>query len=144
MAGMTIDELAETMRDIDFGMLSTRTEGGALASRPMSNNRQVDFDGDSYFFSYDHARTIADIGRDPQVGLTFSGKPGLLGRPPVFVAIEGRADLIRDCAQFEAHWTGDLDRWFPQGTETPGMVLIKVHANRIHYWDGEEQGEVPV
>ena len=26
--------------------------------------------------------------------------------------------------------------------DTPGLVLIKVHAIRIHYWDGEDEGEV--
>jgi len=50
--------------------------------------------------------------------------------------------VIRDQAQFEAHWTKSLDRWFPQDTDTPGMILIKVHAERVRYWDGEEQGEL--
>ena len=39
-------------------------------------------------------------------------------------------------------WTRDLDRWFEQGVDTPGLVLIKVHAKSLHYWDGEEEGEV--
>lgn len=30
------------------------------------------------------------------------------------------------------------------GTDTPGLVLIKVHASRLHYWDGEEEGHVDV
>ena len=43
MATTSLSDLAEKMRDIDFAVLSTRTEGGALAGRPMSNNREVDF-----------------------------------------------------------------------------------------------------
>ena len=35
-----------------------------------------------------------------------------------------------------------MERWFPQGIETPGLVLLKVHASRLHYWDGEDEGEV--
>ena len=130
------------MRDIDFAMLSTRTEGGAIAARPMSNNRQVEFDGDSYYFALDDTRTVHDIARDPQVGLSFLGKAGLLGQRPVFVAVEGTGELSRDKAAFAEQWTTDLDRWFEQGVDTPGLVLIKVAAQRLHYWDGEDEGEL--
>ena len=138
----TLADLSEKMRDIDFAMLSTRTEGGAIAARPMSNNRQVDYDGASYYFAMDDTRTVHDIGRDPQVGLSFLGKSGVLGMRPFFVAVEGRGALIRDKAQFEEHWNPDLDRWFDQGVDTPGLVLIKVAATRVHYWDGEDEGEL--
>jgi hypothetical protein len=30
------------------------------------------------------------------------------------------------------------------GVETAGLVLIKVHASRIHYWDGENEGKFAV
>ena len=56
--------------------------------------------------------------------------------------MEGRAELIRDKAAFAAHWTKDLDRWFEQGVDTPGLVLIEVQATRVHYWDGEDEGEI--
>lgn len=137
-----ISEIAEAMRDIDFTLLSTRTEGGAISARPMSNNRDVDFDGDSWFFADDSARSVQDIAQDPQVGLTLQAKGGLLGKPGMFIAIEGRAALIRDKAVFEEHWNPDLDRWFADGVDTPGLVLIKVVAERLHYWDGEDEGEV--
>lgn len=138
----TLADLAEKMRDIDFTLLSTRAEDGSIGARPMSNNRDVDYDGDSWFFTCDDSRMVADIARDPQVGLTLQGKAGMLGLRPFFVAIEGRAELIRDKAAFADHWTKGLDSWFKQGIDTPGLVLIKVHAERIHYWNGEEEGEV--
>ena len=77
-----------------------------------------------------------------RVGLAFSVEPGLLAGGGLFVAVEGRAEVIRDKAQFEAHWVPDLEAWFEQGVDTPGLVLIKVHAKRIKYWEGEEEGEV--
>ena len=138
----TLAEVAEMMRDIDFAMLSTHTEGGAIASRPMSNNRDVDYDGDNWFFACEDTRLAEDIKADPKVSLGFQGKAGMLGMKPVFVSIEGIAELIRDKAAFEAHWTKDLDRWFEQGVDTPGLVLIKVRGTRAHYWDGEDQGEI--
>ncbi|CAL1690398.1 hypothetical protein MMB232_00521 [Brevundimonas subvibrioides] len=139
---LILKELSKKMRAIDFTMLTTRTEGGALASRPMSNNGEVDYDGDSWFFTSDDTRMVADIAADPIVGLTLAGDKGLLGKPGIFIAIEARAELIRDKAQFAVHWTKGLDRWFPQGIDTPGLVLIKAHASRIAYWDGEDQGDL--
>jgi general stress protein 26 len=140
----TLVEISEKMRDIDFTMLSTRAADGAIGSRPMSNNRDVDYDGDSFYFTSDDTLMAQDISRDPQVGLSFQGKAGMLGMRPFFVAIEGQAELIRDKSQFEAHWNTDLERWFKDGVDTPGLVLIKVHASRIHYWDGEDEGEIQV
>jgi len=138
----TLAEISEKMRDIDFCMLTTHAADGAIASRPMSNNREVDYDGDSWFFTCEDAHMVGEIERDPQVALTFQGRSGLLGVRPFFVAVEGRAELIRDKAQFDAHWTSGLERWFTEGVDTPGLVLIRVRASNVHYWDGEDEGTV--
>ena len=142
MTAKTLAEIAEKMRDLDFCMLSTRTESGAIASRPMSNNREVDYDGDSWFFACDDARMIEEIAAEPRVGLAFQGKAGMLGMRPFFLAIEGRAELIRDKGRFAEHWTSGLDRWFKQGIDTPGLALIRVHGERAHYWDASDEGEL--
>jgi general stress protein 26 len=56
--------------------------------------------------------------------------------------VEGRAELIRDKAAFQHHWTSDLDEWFDNGVDTPNLVLIKLRAKRIKFWDGREEGEI--
>lgn len=142
MAHRSLSDLAEKMRDIDFAMLSTKDAAGRIRARPMSNNREVDFDGDSFFFTYAGAETVRDIAADPHVGLGYQARSGLLGQRPFFAAIEGRATLIRDRPRFAAHWHKELDRWFPDGIETPEMVLIQVHADHAHYWDEADEGEV--
>jgi general stress protein 26 len=142
MAEMTLADLSAKMRKIDFTMLFTKAENGALAGRPMSNNGDVEYDGDSWFFTYEQTNTVSDIQRDPQVGLSLQGAAGILGKPPLFVSVEGKATLVRDKAQFEKHWVADLERWFPQGVDTPGLVLIQVHARRIHWWNGNDEGEI--
>jgi general stress protein 26 len=108
----------------------------------MSNNGDVDYDGNSYFFTWDASRVVADIEGDDRVSLAFSVEPGLLAGNGLFVAVEGKAVVIRDKAEFKAHWKPDLDVWFQQGVDTPGLVLLKVHARRIKYWEGQEDGEV--
>ncbi|MFZ2996870.1 pyridoxamine 5'-phosphate oxidase family protein [Sphingobium sp.] len=142
MAEQTIATLAEKMKQIDFTMLSTHAQGGHIAARPMSNNRDVTYEGDSYYFTTDDTLMVGDIARDPRVGLSFQGKSGLLGQRPLFIAIEGHAELIRDRAAFEAHWNADLDHWFADGADTSALVMIKVEAQRAHYWDGEDEGEL--
>src|SRR4028118_386953 len=144
MADLSLEDISEKMRDIDFAVLSTRTEDGALAARPMSNNREVEFDGDSYFFTLDSTNTVTDIERDPQVGLGYQSKSGALGMKPFFITLEGRAELIKEKARFAEHWTKDLDRWFEQGVDTPGLTLIRVEAERLHYWDGYDEAEIPL
>ena len=141
---LTLPGLAHKMKKIDFCMMQTKSEFGAIAGRPMSNNGDVDYDGDSFFFSYTDTRKVRELTADPTVSLTFTAPPSLLGKPGIFVVVEGRASLIADKAVFEAHWTSDLDRWFPDGIDTPGIVLIKVHADRIEYWDGEDSGTLQV
>lgn len=79
-----------------------------------------------------------------QVGLTFAGDKSLLGKPGIFIGIEGKASLTKDRVALEQHWVDDMERWFPQGLETPGIVLLNVHASRVHYWDGEDEEEVKV
>jgi len=142
MTQKTLADLAAKMRGLDIAMLSTKTAGGEIASRPMSNNGDVDYDGDSYFFTWGASRVVADIAGDDRVGLAFSVEPGLLAGAGLFVAVAGRAEVIRDKAQFERHWVPDLKAWFAQGVDTPDLVLIKVHAKRIKYWEGEDEGEV--
>jgi len=134
----SLSDIAEKMRDIDITMLSTHTDGGAIAARPMSNNRDVEYDGDSFYFTCGDTRLVQDIERDPKVGLSFQGKKGFA------VSVEGRAELIREKASFQDHWQDNLDDWFEDGVDTEGLVMIKVHADRVHYWDGEDNGEVRV
>jgi general stress protein 26 len=144
MSEMTLKDLTKKMADIDFAMLITKTGGGEISARPMSNNGEVDFDADSYYFTWEDARMTEDIERDPAVGLTFTGNKGMFGKPPLFVSVEGHAELVRDKAAFADHWTKDLDHWFKDGVDTPGVTMIKVRAARVHYWDGEDQGELVV
>lgn len=142
MSETLLADIARKLKKIDFCMMSTHGGSGAITNRPMSNNGDVEYDGDSWFFSYTDTNKVADIGRDAKVTLSFTEPPSLLGKPGMFISIEGEASLVRDKAQFEEHWVPDLDRWFTQGADTPGLVLIRVQGKRVQYWDGEENGTI--
>lgn len=141
MSKKSLADIAKEMAGIDIAILSTHSENGEIANRPMSNNGDVAYDGTSYYFSYEQASAVSDIQRDPKVALGFSSESGLFSEG-IYVAVEGVAELIRDKAAFQQHWTGDLDKWFDDGVDTPGIVLIKVKARRLTFWKGREEDEV--
>lgn len=141
MSDLTLHDLSKKMAKLDFAMLNTSSSNG-LTSRPMSNNGDVEYDGDSYFFAYQSSRKITEIRADSNVSLTYTGAVGMLGGSPLFITVEGAASLIDDKAQFEDHWTKDLDRYFPDGIDTPDIIMIKVKAATIRYWDGEDEGKI--
>jgi general stress protein 26 len=143
MKHKTIEEVSKRMAGIDIAILSTHTDSGQIANRPMSNNGDVQYDGTSYYFTFEQARTVADIQANPKVALGFAGSGGIFS-DAIYVAVEGNAELIRDKSVLRQHWTGELDHWFEKGVDTPNIVLIKVTATRITYWDGEDEGDVEV
>ena len=136
MAEKTLQDMAAKMAKLDIALLTTHTSRGQLSSRPMSNNGDVAYDGDSYYFTYEGSRTVRDISENAHVSLGFSGPDWL------YVTVVGLATLIRQKATMVKHWHPSLGRWFAQGIDTPGLVLVRVTAKRIKYWQGEDQGEV--
>lgn len=140
MSELSLSDLSKKMAKMDFTMMATRSSAGSMTARPMSNNGDVEYDGDSYFFADGHSRKVSDLQSDPHVTLSYTGAVGMLGGSPTFIAIEGSASLIEDKAAFADHWTKELDRWFPEGIDTPGLVMIRVSAEAIRYWDGSDEG----
>ena len=133
---ITLKEVSEKMRKLDICMLTTKTQGGLVTSRPMSNNGEVEYDGNSWFFTFEQSRTVKDIGENPEVNLNFNGPKDL------YISLTGKAKLVKDKAQLKEHWLDELKQWFPDGIETPGIRLIHVKADRIKFWQKEEEGEV--
>jgi len=136
MADKTLKDVSEVMKDIDLCMLTTTTTDGALASRPMSNNGEVEYDGNSYFFTWEGSRMVSDIELDSKVNLTFQGKKD------IWISVSGKAEVSREREDMEEHWVEELNQWFEEGLDTPGIAMITVKAKRIKYWQGEEDGEV--
>ena len=136
MSGMDIKALAKVMRAQDIAMLSTR-HGDDTATRPMSNNRDVEFDGDTYFFTTRDTTTVADIEAHPRVGVSYQDTDS-----DTFISLQGEAALHTDRDTLAKHWKPELARWFEDGLDTKGLTLIAVRAERAHYWREREEGEI--
>lgn len=136
MSTLSLKALAKEMRQLDICMMTTNTKRGSLNSRPMSNNRDVTYKGDSYFFTYEKTGKIKDLEANPAVCLNFEGKKDL------YISVAGKAALIRNKAKFKEHWQESLNQWFPEGPETKGIVLIRVKGTMLKYWQREKEGSI--
>src|ERR1700710_308478 len=134
MSKLGLKDISDAMKTVDICMLTTNS--GALESRPMSNNRDVDYDGDSYFFTEEKAELVGDIQARPEVNLAYTHNP-LLGKA-LYISVSGKADVVRDRGEMAKHWVPDLDAWFKDGVDTPGLAMIHVKADRVKYWQGED------
>lgn len=133
----SIKKVAEMMRDLDFCMLTTQSSDGQLTARPMSNNGEVEFDGDVWFFSGANTRKVSEVEAEPTVHLSYADIEHYR-----FVSMSGSAEIVRDVAKKNALWMEELERWFDDGPESEEIVLIKVTPTVVAYWNGEDQGEV--
>ena len=133
----SLTKVADMMRDLDFCMLTTHADDGQLRSRPMSNNGEVEFDGDVWFFSGADTRKVADIEMEARVELNYADTQTFR-----FVSMSGTATIVRDVDKKRELWIDDLARWFKDGPESEDVVLIKVTPTVVAYWQGEDQGEI--
>jgi general stress protein 26 len=136
MKESNLNDISSKMRKLDICMMSTQTLRGNIASRPMSNNGDVEYDGNSYFFSFNESRAVKALEENAHVNLSFNGKNGL------YISLSGKAKLVTDRAKLEKHWQDQLNQWFSEGINTKGIVMIHVKASHIKYWQGDEDGEV--
>ena len=135
MKKASIKTLAEKMKNLDFCMMITQDGRGSLHSRPMSNNRKVEYDGNSWFFTNEDTHKVRQIEADPKVSLIYQTDDML------FIECYGHASIIRQKSILQEKWIDELSRWFPEGVETPGLCMVKVTATRVQFWHKEEEGE---
>lgn len=135
----TIKKIAKLMRDVDFCMLTTHTRGGGLRARPMSNNGEVEFDGDVWFFSAADSRKVKEIRTTPRVHLSYVDLDQWR-----FVSMAGRARIVRDVAKKQELWQEALQQWFNEGPESDDIVLIKVTPTVVSYWTKNDEGELRI
>ena len=136
MAKKTLKFISSKMKDLDICMMSTTGARGTVNTRPMSNNKDVKYNGESFFFSDLKTRKVKDIERNASVTLSFMGKKGLN------IIVTGKARIIKSKEMMEEHWVPSLKNWFKKGLESKGLVMLAVKAEKIHYWVSYNEGEI--
>lgn len=134
-ASADLKAVAELLKKLDICMLVSRAADGELHGRPMSNNGEVEYDGDSWFFAFGDSRKVRELEADPRTQLAFIDTPN-----GTWINVEGEAEIVRDDVERKKKlWLKDLERWFSDGPEDPNVVLIKVRAGHIDAWAGEDE-----
>ncbi len=132
-----VKKLADIMEKIDICMMTTVADNGQLHSRPMSNNQNVDWNGDSWFFAFEDSTQAQEAKANPNVNLAYA-----LTDDIVFVSIVGKGEIVRDDAKKKELWNNDLKRWFPKGADDDSVVLIKVKGEHAYYWGKDGDAEL--
>ncbi|MGI5519459.1 pyridoxamine 5'-phosphate oxidase family protein [Micromonospora sp. CA-259024] len=128
-AGEARARVTELARAARICMLTTIALDGRQVSRPMGL-QEAEFDGDLWFFADAGSAKIRQIRVNPEVNVAFSDQ-----RHHAWVSISGTATEGFDRARAERLWSPLLTAWFPDGPDTRGLTLIKVHASSAEYWD---------
>lgn len=92
--------------------------------------QDVDHDGSVWFFSGADSIHNAQILVDPRVQLIFCNNS-----KHEYLAVYGTAEITRDIDKVHDLWTNMVKTWFPQGQDDPNLTLIRVHPEKVHYWD---------
>ena len=124
----SIRKLNDLIGDIEVAMLTT-IDGGSLRSRPMQT-QDFEFDGDLWFFTSSKTHKAEEIEKDNRVNVSYA-EPGSNS----YVSISGTAEIVRDKAKIDEYWNDILKAWFPEGKDSPDLVLLKVAVEQAEYWD---------
>ena len=127
--------MKDLVEDIDFTMLTTVDATGNLVGRPMST-RQMDENGDIWFFTSDHSKKVDEVEADHDVALSYIDAKGMR-----FVSVAGSARVVHDQAKMQELYSPSLDVWFEDGLETPGIALLRVTPVEAEFWE-PAQGKI--
>ncbi|MBW4539196.1 MAG: pyridoxamine 5'-phosphate oxidase family protein [Myxacorys chilensis ATA2-1-KO14] len=125
-----LKKLRDLVKDIEYCMLTTVNPDGSLHSRPMATNREIEENGDLWFFTYASSYKVDEVNQNHHVNVSFAAPD-----KQTYVAMSGQAELIQDKQKIEELWVPDLKAWFPNGVNEPDIALLKVSVEKAEYWD---------
>lgn len=121
-----IKKVTDIINDSRIGMFTTINEQGALVSRPLAV-QDVQDDGDMWFFTSEGTSQVAHITANPAVNVSF-------GKGTEWVSVAGTANVVTDRQEIRDRWNQAVEAWFPDGPETPEVVLLRVDSDSAEYW----------
>ena len=126
--------LWKMIKDIRFGMFTTRHGNGHLHARPMTTqNKEIGADGSLWFFMSRKGDPVDDLKSEPTVNVAYAD-PGA----DTYVSVSGKASVVDDLAKKKELWNKATEAWFPNGPTDPDVALVQVQIVHANYWDVKE------
>lgn len=125
------NKLIELLAEARIAMLTTMDESGQHIGRPMTL-QEVESDGSLWFFASRDSRKVRHIQDEPQVGITIDNGKN------TWVSMTGTAYVVEDKTKILELWNPLLKAWFPDGPESPELILIQFQADGAEYWDAPD------
>ncbi len=122
----SISKVTDIINDSHIGMFTTINEKSALVSRPLAV-QDVEDDGDMWFFTSENTSQVAHVRANPAVNVSF-------GKGTEWVSVAGDAEVVTDRQKIHDMWNQVVEAWFPDGPDTPEVVLIRVNSDSAEYW----------
>ncbi len=120
-------KLATLIQPMDsVAMLTSQNAEGALVSRPMAP-LEMDAQGAIWFFT---DRNSAKVEQLRTLNLSFSD-----AERGTYVSLCGHGDLETDRSHIKRLWTPLARPWFPDGTDSENLALLKFTPSAAEYWD---------
>jgi general stress protein 26 len=122
------NQLAELIRDIQVGLLTTVDREGQFHTRPVQTLR-VEEDRTLWFFTDWGSPKADELRHDVRVSLGYSD-----AGTRRYVAISGAGSIFRDAAKARELWTIEQRAYYPQGPQDERLALLRVSIERAEYW----------
>jgi general stress protein 26 len=119
----------DLLRTFNYAMLVTHSRHGDLHARPMAL-AEVEDNGDLWLVTDIHSEKVEELAEDARVSVSMQAGDR-------YVALSGKAEVVRDTDRVRALWNEKWRGWFPKGVEDPNLVLIRVKPMHGEYWDNE-------
>ncbi|HEX4269365.1 MAG TPA: pyridoxamine 5'-phosphate oxidase family protein [Steroidobacteraceae bacterium] len=124
-----LPRLKELIDSICIGLLTTVDLDGSLHTRPVETLR-CDADGTLWFFTDHESPKAHELSHDMRVSVGYSdaSKNG-------YVAVAGRARVLRDRVLAADLWKPGQRAWYPKGVDDEHLSILRVAIERAEYWE---------
>ena len=121
-----LDRLGELIEGTPVAMMATQDEAGAIVSRPKTT-LEMDTKGALWFFTDLRSTKLEQLQAD---NLSFAD-----GDKPSYVFLSGRGETETDAAHIHGLLTPFATAWFPDGSSSPNLALLKFVPGAAEFWD---------
>ncbi len=121
-----LTQLGELIADMRVCMLTSMDAETVMMARPMSPQEMCE-QGAIWFLTDGNSTKVQHL---QVMNLAFSNEA-----ESTYVSISGHGEVVTDRARIESSWTPFARPWFPEGSDSTNLALLKFVPHLAEYWD---------